>query len=101
MGFLGVVGGDFWRIFGDVLDGFSYSFGGFLGGILGDFSGIFLDSIFLDSIFLDSIFFPYHTVVYFLYRSVGLLDQIENYLLSLFDHIWGFRRFPAGYAHSF
>ena len=32
-GFLEDFGGDFWRILGDVLEGFWYSFGGFLGGI--------------------------------------------------------------------
>ena len=51
MGFLGVVGGDFWRIFGDVLDGFSYSFGGCSGGILDDFRGIFGGGFFLGIFF--------------------------------------------------
>ena len=40
-GFLKDFGGDIWRIFGDVLDCFKYSFGGFLGGILGAVSGMF------------------------------------------------------------
>ena len=38
--------GDVWRIFGDVLDCFSYSFGVFWQGFLEGFYGIFLDSIF-------------------------------------------------------
>ena len=48
-----------------------------MGGILGEFSGIFLDSIFLDSIFLDSIFFPYNTVS--LFDFSGCLYIFSNF----------------------
>ena len=56
--FLGVVGGDFWRIWGDVLDSFSYSFGGFGGGFWKIFTGIFGGGFFLGRYFLGRSFFP-------------------------------------------
>ena len=59
-GFLGVLGGDFWRIFGGVL----HIFNTVLEGSKGISRGFFLDSFFLDSFlysfFLDSLFF--HTI---------------------------------------
>ena len=51
MGFLGIVGGDFWRICGDALDGFSYSFGSCLGGFLGGL----LDGSFFVGFYLSNI----------------------------------------------